>query len=180
MSFANIPLGDKAPELVNVVIEIPKGSHNKYEYDEDFDEIKLDRVLHSALFYPADYGFIPQTRSEDGDHLDILVIITDPVFPGCVLRVRPIGVLNMKDEAGQDWKIIGVAENDPRQSDERTLDDIDEHYKKEISNFFEEYKKLENKQVKVKNWLGKRDAYKLINEAHRRFNKEKDSEDGDR
>lgn len=104
MSYHKIPLGNKAPEIINAVIEIPKGSHHKYEYDEVFDEIRLDRVLHSPVFYPTEYGFIPQTRAEDGDHLDILVLITEPLFPGCIVSVRVVGMLDMEDNAGRDYK----------------------------------------------------------------------------
>lgn len=172
MAFANIKVGEKCPQEVNVVIEIPKGSHNKYEYDKQLDEIRLDRVLYSAVFYPTDYGFIPQTRSEDGDHLDIMVVISEPLFPGCVIPVRPIGVLNMEDEEGRDVKIISVASKDPRLKDIQSIDDLDEHYKKEIQNFFEVYKKLEKKPVKVHRWHGKREAYEIINEARKRFEKE--------
>jgi len=169
MAYSQIPLGDKAPEIINAVIEIPKGARNKYEYDEETDEIKLDRALHSPLYYPADYGFVPHTRSEDGDHLDVLVIITNSVFPGCYLSVRPIGVLDMRDDSGQDWKIISVAEKDPRQTNINSIDDIDEQYKNEIKHFFEQYKMLENKEVVVNGWMGKEDAYRLINEAKDRF-----------
>ena len=176
MSFAKIPLGNHAPEVINAVIEIPKGSHNKYEYDEELDEIRLDRVLHSPLFYPADYGFIPETRSEDGDHLDVLVLISDSVFSGCVLSVRPIGVLDMEDEAGQDWKIMAVAEKDPRQSKINSIDDLDEQYKNEICHFFEQYKKLEKKWVTVKGWLPKEEALRLINVGKEKFAKEKTEE----
>ncbi len=172
MAYSNIPLGDNAPRVINAVIEIPRGSHNKYEYDEKLDEIKLDRILYSPFFYPTDYGFIPHTRSEDGDHLDVLVFITEPTFPGCVLSVRPIGVLDMEDSGDQDWKVIAVAEDDPRQKAIQSIDDIDEQVKKEIVHFFEEYKKLEGKWVKVKGWLDKKEAYRLIEEASARFNKE--------
>ena len=173
MSFAQIEPGKDCPEIVNVVVEIPKGSHNKYEYDELVDEIRLDRVLYSAVFYPTDYGFIPQTRSEDGDHLDIMVVISEPLFPGCILPVRPIGLLNMEDEAGIDQKIISVALKDPRLQEIKGVNDLDEHYKKEIQNFFEMYKKLENKPVKVHRWHGQAEAYKIINEARKRFEEEK-------
>jgi len=172
MAFSTIPLGDQSPKIINTVIEIPKGSHNKYEYDETMDEIRLDRVLHSPLFYPADYGFVPHTRSEDGDHLDVLVIVSDSVFPGCVVSVRPIGVLDMEDEAGQDWKIVGVAEKDPRQSKIQSIEDIDEQYKNEICHFFEQYKKLEHKWVTVKGWLSKEEAYRIITEAQNKFSLE--------
>ncbi len=173
MAYSTVPLGDQAPKVINAVIEIPKGSHNKYEYDEELDEIKLDRVLHSPLFFPTNYGFVPHTRSKDGDHLDILVFISDPVFSGCVLTVRPIGVLDMEDEAGQDWKIIAVAEKDPHQAKIQSIDDLEEQTKREIVHFFEEYKKLENKWVKVKGWLSQAKAYQLIKEAKVRFEKEK-------
>lgn len=172
MAFSKIPIGDKVPEIINTVIEIPRGSHHKYEYDEQLDEIKLDRVLHSAVFYPTEYGFIPHTRSEDGDHLDVLVIISDPTFPGCVLSARPIGVLDMEDNAGQDWKIIAVAQNDPKLKNIQDITDVDEHSKKEIIHFFEVYKQLENKWVKVRDWLGKDEAYRLIQEAKLKFEQE--------
>lgn len=172
MSFHRIELNKKTPDLVNAVVEIPRGSHNKYEYDEETGEIRLDRILYSAVFYPTDYGFIPQTRSEDGDHLDILVLVSEPLFPGCVLEVRPIGVLNMEDEEGKDEKIIGVANRDPRFKDVASLNDIDHHIKIEIQNFFEVYKKLEKKPVAVHRWAGKEEAYKVINKAVEKFKKE--------
>lgn len=172
MAYSIIPIGDKAPEVINTVIEIPRGSHHKFEYDEKVDEIILDRVLHSSVFYPTEYGFIPHTRSEDGDHLDVLVIISDPTFPGCIVSVRVIGVLDMEDSAGQDWKIIAVAEKDPRLSGINTIDDLDEHTKKEIQHFFGVYKQLENKWVKVRNWKSQEEAYRLIKEAQRRFEQE--------
>jgi inorganic pyrophosphatase len=106
MSFHSVPLGAKSPEAINAVIEIPKGCPNKFEYDEALDEIRLDLVLHSPIHYPLDYGFIPQTRSEDGDHLDVLIIVSTPLFPGCVVSVRPIGAIDMEDEAGQDWTYL--------------------------------------------------------------------------
>ncbi len=172
MAYSKIGLGDKAPDIINVIVEIPKGSHHKYEYDEKLDEIILDRVLHSPVFYPTDYGFIPHTRSEDGDHLDVLVIINDPVFPGCVVRVRPIGVLNMEDESGLDYKILAVCDNDPTLKNIHTLDDLDEHYKKEIQHFFQVYKDLEDKWVEVRGWLDKEEAFKIIASAKEKFEKE--------
>lgn len=172
MTFANIDPGEKLPEIVNVVIEIPKGGHNKYEYDEKTDEFRLDRVLHSSIFYPTDYGFIPQTRADDNDHVDIMVIISEPLFPGCVLPVRPIGVLDMEDEEGRDIKIISVALKDPRLKEVNAVSDLETHFKKEVQNFFETYKNLENKKVKVHRWLGKEEAYRLILKAREKFEKE--------
>lgn len=165
MSFSKVRIGESAPEKINVVIEIPRGSHHKYEYDESMHEIKLDRVLHSSVFFPTDYGFIPDTRGGDGDHLDVLVVISEPSFPGCVMEVRPIGVLDMEDDKGQDHKIIAICDSDPRLREIKSLEDLDEHHKNEIQHFFEVYKQLENKEVNVKGWLGKDDAYKIIIEA---------------
>jgi inorganic pyrophosphatase len=169
MSLSQVPIGKNAPEIINVVIEIPRGNHHKYEYDVKMDAIKLDRVLHSAVFYPADYGFIPHTLSEDGDHLDVLVLITDPVFPGCVVEARPIGMLDMEDEAGRDWKIIAVADKDPKMEDMKAISDIDKHYRKEIEVFFRNYKELENKKVEVKNWLSKEEAVNRIEKAMKKY-----------
>lgn len=169
MSLKNIPIGEKSPEIVNAIIEIPKGSHNKYEYDEELDTVKLDRVLHSSVFYPTDYGFIPQTRSGDGDHLDVLLLITDPVFPGCTVSVRPVGVLYMEDQKEKDEKIIAVASEDPLLSHINEIEDVDDFLKKEIHNFFETYKKLENKRVEVHNWRGKDAAHNLILTAQQTF-----------
>lgn len=165
MSFTKVKIGDSVPEKINVVVEIPRGSHHKYEYDEEMHEIKLDRVLHSSVFFPTDYGFIPDTRGGDGDHLDVLVIISEPAFPGCVMTVRPIGVLDMADDKGEDYKIIAVCDTDPRLTNINTLEDLDEHYKNEIMHFFEVYKQLENKEVNVKGWMNKDEAYKIISAA---------------
>lgn len=169
MSFEKIPIGKKAPEVINVVVEIPRGTSNKYEYDEELDEIRLDRVLHSAVFYPIDYGFIPETRAEDGDHLDVLVLISQPTFPGCVLEVRPVGVLDMTDEAGKDWKIIAVAHKDPTYADVKNIEDVNKHLKKEIVQFFETYKNLEDKWAKIKGWEDVGEANRRLKEAQERF-----------
>ncbi|HTV28331.1 MAG TPA: inorganic diphosphatase [Xanthobacteraceae bacterium] len=173
MSFHNLTLGKKAPEFVNAVVEIPKGCACKFEYDEAIDEIKLDRVLHSSMHYPVDYGFIPSTRSDDGDHLDVLIAVSAPLFPGCVVSVRPVGAVDMEDEAGQDWKIVAVAEHDPRLRAVASVDDLGRHFKLEVRHFLEEYKRLENKWVRVKGWLGKDDAYRLIRSAADRFKNER-------
>lgn len=172
MSFENVPIGKKAPTIFDTVIEIPRGSKNKYEYDEEQHVIRLDRVLHSPMHYPTDYGFIPGTRSEDGDHLDVLVLITDPVFSGCVVEVRPIGVLDMEDEAGKDWKIIAVATKDPRYQQVDSIKDLQEHFLKEIEHFFETYKHLENKWAKVKGWGDAEEAKQMIEESRARFQSE--------
>src|ERR1700685_445300 len=119
------PLGEKSPEVINVIIEIPKGSNNKYEFDEKLGIFKLDRVLYSPFSYPLDYGFIPQTRSEDGDHLDALIIGGDPVFPGCVVGARVIGMLHMIDSGEPDAKILAVQAKNPRFDAIRDLKDVE-------------------------------------------------------
>lgn len=173
MSYSTIPIGEKPPELVNVVVEIPKGSHNKYEFDEKWGVIRLDRVLHSPVFYPTDYGFIPETRSEDGDHLDVLVLISEPVFPGCVVPVRPVGVMYMEDQMEKDEKIIAVATGDPLHSHIHNIEQVDEFFKKEVHHFFEIYKQLENKKVVVHRWHGKELAHKIIMDSMKRYADEK-------
>ncbi len=172
--FHHIKIGKKAPKLVNVIIEIPKDSHNKYEYDEELDLIKLDRVLHSPMFYPADYGFIPETRSDDGDHLDVLVLTNAPVFPGCLLEVRPIGALIMSDENGRDEKILAVPARNPNYHHIKKLHDIPAHMLEEIEHFFAEYKFLEKKEkgVKINGWIGRVETYKLIKSAYKKFQDE--------
>lgn len=169
MSLQNVPIGDNAPSVINAVIEIPARSSMKYEYDEQLDVIKLDRVLHSPMFYPADYGFVPHTRADDGDHLDVIVLMSQPTFPGCVLEVRPVGVLDMEDEEGRDWKILAVATKDPRFKDIHNLADVDNHVQDEIKHFFEQYKHLENKWATVKGWSDVEEAHKRIRESQERF-----------
>lgn len=150
-------------DSIEAVIEIPKGSRNKYEIDEATGVIRLDRVLYSSVHYPTDYGFIPETRSPDGDHLDVLVIVEEPTFPGCRETVRPIGVLKMRDERGEDYKIIAVPLADPRFEDVRELDDVPAHWKLEIENFFSVYKTLEpDKVVAIEGWGNRLEAMAAI------------------
>jgi inorganic pyrophosphatase len=172
MSLHNIPIGEKQPEIINAVIEIPKGSNNKYEFDEELGVIKLDRVLHSPMFYPVDYGFIPETRSDDGDHLDVLVITDNPTFSGCLMEVRPIAVLKMSDQGELDDKILAVAKANPRFAHIQTEKDISEHILKEISHFFEAYKTLENKKVEIIGWESKEKAMESINKAYQTYQAE--------
>lgn len=172
MSFKNVPLGDKAPEVVNVVIEIPTKTSNKFEYDEEMDEIVLDRVLHSPMYYPSEYGFMPGTRSEDGDMLDVMVLTSYPTFPGCVMAARPVGVLEMEDEEGVDPKILAVAAKDPHFKNVKELDDVNEHLRAEIGHFFAAYKELEDKWAKVHGWQPKEKALEMINQAKERFDTE--------
>ncbi len=176
MSFHKLTIGKDAPGIVNVVVEIPKDSQNKYEYDEETGLIKLDRVLYSPIHYPTDYGFIPETRSEDGDHLDVLVLGGDPLFSGCVVRARPVGLLRMVDSGEEDCKILAVQEDNPRFrniEDLKDVESINDHLLKEIFHFFEIYKDLQGKEVKIIGWEGFEKAQEEIKKAQEMFNKEK-------
>jgi len=162
MSLLKATIGANAPEQINAVIEIPRGSTNKYEVDQETGIIRLDRVLYSPLFYPFDYGYIPQTHYLDGDPLDVLVLISHPTFPGCVVEVAPIGVLYMTDDKGPDEKILTVALKDPRYGYRTSLSQLNEHTLKELTHFFEVYKQLEEKDVQVQWWRDRDDALELI------------------
>lgn len=165
MRFYDLPIGSEAPDVVNAVVEIPKGSRNKVEYDPDLDVFRVDRVLYSPIHYPGDYGFIPGTLSPDGDALDILVLVTESTFTGCVLAARPIGVLEMKDEAGTDEKIFAVPDQDPRFAEMMNLSDLPAHLLKEVEYFFEVYKDLEGKETAVFGWHDREKAYSIVRSA---------------
>jgi inorganic pyrophosphatase len=143
----DIGAGEKAPEIINVIIEIPRGSKNKYEIDKETGLIKLDRVMHTAQDYPFDYGFVPQTNWYDGDALDVVVLTTHPLPVGILLEARPVAVIHMVDAGDRDEKIIAVPKGDPRFADVKDLQDINPHTLKEIEHFFLTYKQLQNKEV---------------------------------
>jgi inorganic pyrophosphatase len=171
----NLGAGEKAPEIVTAVIEIPKGSQNKYEYDEKRGVFALDRVLYSPMHYPLDYGFIPGTRSEDGDHLDVMVIGSDPVFTGCVVDVRPVGLLEMVDSGEKDYKILAVQVQNPRLARIKDIKDVETwngHLLKEIAHFMESYKHLEGKKAEVAEWQNAEVAQKEILDAMAAFEAE--------
>lgn len=158
--------------VVDAYIEIPKGSQNKYEFDEEIGAYRLDRVLYSPMYYPADYGYLKDTLALDDDPLDILVLTTLPTFPGCVIKSRVIGVLLMSDEKGQDEKLLAVPVDDPRWDEIHRLDDIPPHTLKEIEHFFQVYKDLENKETLIDRWDNVETAKKLYWDSVERFNKE--------
>ena len=162
MSIAKLPRGAKYPEEFNLVIEMPKNSHNKYEYDEELDIIKIDRVFFTAMALPYDYGFIPQTRSEDGDHLDGIVILDAPAYPGIMVNCRPIGVCYMVDSGEKDEKIISVCADDPRYKHITELDQLGEHFTKELTHYFTHYKDLQNKKVEITGWGDRGEALKVM------------------
>ena len=140
------------PGIVEVVVEIPRGSRNKYEYDEAAGVFRLDRVLASAVHYNFDYGFITDTRAGDGDHTDALLLIDEPTFPGCRVWARPIGGLEMRDDKGEDFKVLCVAVADPHQAHVENLDQVRPHRLVEIEHFFNTYKLLEAKETDVVGW----------------------------
>jgi inorganic pyrophosphatase len=153
---------------IDVLIEIPKGSINKYELDKETNKIKLDRVLYSPMYFPFEYGFIEGTLSDDGDPLDVVVVSENATFPGCVIPCKVIGMLNMEDESGLDYKVIAVPDDkiDPRFKNVHTLEDLNEHTKKMIQEFFETYKRLEpNKWVKVSGFEPKEIAERIIEKS---------------
>ncbi len=137
-----------------MIVEIPAGSRNKYEMDHETGEIFLDRMLFTATRYPADYGFVPDTLAEDGDPIDVLVLVGEPTFPGCRIRVRLIGVFLMEDQGQPDHKLIAVPEGDPRWEHVAEVADLPQHLREELQHFFEVYKDLENKKTAALGWLG--------------------------
>lgn len=172
MDILTISLGKNAPEVCNVIIEIPRGSSNKYEVDKETGLIKLDRVFYSPMHYPLDYGFLPQTWWHDGDPLDALVLTTYPLLPGVLVEVRPIGVLRMIDSGDRDEKIIAVAAKDPRFDEYQDITDVAEHTKKELKHFFEEYKHLQGKKVEVTSIENKEAALAVIREGIELYKKQ--------
>jgi inorganic pyrophosphatase len=165
----DIETGPNPPDTVYAVIESPKGTENKYEYDVDKKAIVLDRVLYSAVHFPGDYGFIPRTLDEDGDPLDILVLVTNHTFPGCIISARPVGLLKMLDGDKQDDKILAVPNSDPRFEEYHDLDDMPDHGLKEIAYLFETYKALEGKQVKILGWSNAEAARAVITHCQQSY-----------
>ena len=169
----------KNKETFDVLIEIPKGSRNKYEYDFELNKIRFDRMLFSSMMYPGDYGFVPKTLALDGDPLDVLVLGHEPTFPMCVVEVKPIGVFHMADEKGQDEKVICVPVSDPIWSDKNDLSDINPHRLKEIEHFFKVYKDLEKKKVDVGGWGNAQEAREIYSDCVVRYEESEHKTNGD-
>jgi inorganic pyrophosphatase len=161
--------GPHPPDEVTAVIEIPRGSRNKYELDKTTGTFRLDRVLYSAVHYPGDYGFIPRTLHEDGDPLDVLVRINEPTFPGCQITARPIGVLRLLDRGEPDDKILAVPTNDPFHGEFFDIADLPQSYLAEVEHFFHIYKDLEGKRVQVKGWEKSEVAMRVVEESIERY-----------
>jgi inorganic pyrophosphatase len=166
-----LPVGEQAPKVVNAVVEIPKGSRNKYEYNMELGVFQLDRVLYSSMHYPEAYGFIPSTLYDDGDPVDVLIVIDQPLQTGIMIEVTPIGILKMADEKGTDDKIVSVAKHDPTYSTIREVRNLPKHTLIEIEHFFTSYKELEGKHVRSFGWYGAREARRAIQRATKAFGK---------
>lgn len=151
--------------LILVIVEIPQGSRNKYEYDPELGHFRLDRMLFSSVHYPTDYGFVNDTKAPDDDPLDAMVMVAEPTFPGCAIEARPVGMFRMWDEKGLDDKILCVPSGDPQWESINDIADVPAYFKREVEHFFSIYKDLEEKQVRVGGWLSAADAWTSIEEA---------------
>lgn len=158
----DVSIGKKVPDELNVVVEIPKGSKNKYEIDKETGMIALDRVAHTTQDFPFDYGFAPQTLWDDGDALDVVLLTTHPLLSGVLVRVRPVGLMKMVDGGASDDKVIAVPVEDPRWAHVKDLGDINPHILKEMDHFYSTYKKIQNKEVKITGFEGKDAAQKAV------------------
>jgi inorganic pyrophosphatase len=165
-----------ADEPLICLVEIPKGSRNKYEYDHDMDVIKLDRFLFSSMVYPTDYGFIPDTLGQDGDPLDAMVLVSEPTFPGCVIEVKAIALFRMEDDKGIDDKVLCVPLTDPAWNTLETLEDVPDQLRQEIAHFFSVYKDLEQKKVNVDGWYSREEALEEIDASRERCRETKGSD----
>ncbi len=167
----DIPAG--SADEMNVIIEIPKFSKNKYEIDKETGIIALDRVMHTAQDYPFDYGFVPQTLFDDGDALDVVLITTYPLAPGILVKARPIAIMEMTDDGERDDKVVAVPLEDPRFDNIKDISDLNPHFKKEMSHFFETYKKVQNKEVMVGEWSGAQVAKEAFEKSRKMYEESK-------
>ena len=167
--FMDVPAGTDIPHVVNAFVEIPRGSRNKYEVDKKTGFIRLDRHLYSSSVYPGDYGFIPQTLAEDGDPLDILVMVNEATFSGCLIEARVIGLFRMKDRGKNDYKVLGVPNRDPLFEEYRNLRDIPSHFLREVDHFFATYKQLEGVSIETMGWAPAADATAEVKASVERY-----------
>src|SRR3954447_2713251 len=169
VNYLELPIGERAPEVVETVIEIPYEGINKYEYDKQLNVFRLDRNLYSPVHYPGDYGFVPSTLSADGDPLDVLVLVDAPSFTGCVMTVRPIGVLKMIDQGSEDEKILAVGLNNPVFKNLNDYSELYPHLLLEIEHFFSIYKELEAKRTRIHGWEDADAARKIVTASQERY-----------
>jgi inorganic pyrophosphatase len=169
LSFMDISSGKDLPSVVNAIVEIPKGRRNKFEVDKKTGLIRLDRYLYSSSHYPGDYGFIPQTLAEDGDALDILVMVNEPTFSGCLIEARVVGLFRMKDRGVNDFKILGVPHTDPLFAEYQNLRDAPSHFLREVEHFFGTYKQLEGISIETMGWATAQDAMAEVRASVERY-----------
>lgn len=171
MSLDKIPPGDDIPSVLNAIVEISAGTNLKLEYNKEYGVMELDRILACPMYYPVSYGYVPQTLAEDGDPLDVLVVLPETVTPGLLVKVRPIGVLLMEDDKGIDHKVLTVPICDPRVKDVHSKNHLSPHLLKQIDYFFSEYKVMEGKYSKTFEWKDKKEALQIIRESVDRYKK---------
>jgi inorganic pyrophosphatase len=171
-NYLSLPIGEHAPDEVNAVIEIPRGQTNKFEYDKELNVFRLDRNLYSPVHYPGDYGFIPSTLGDDGDSLDVLVLVDAPSFTGCLMTVRPVGFLEMIDQGRADEKVLAVGTQNPIFQNVRDYTDLYPHLLLEIEHFFRIYKELEAKSTRVVGWHDANSAREKVSECQMRYAKQ--------
>lgn len=169
MDLFSVSPGKRLPEVANVIVEIPKGRRSKFEVDKETGLMKLDRYLYSSSHYPGDYGFIPRTLAGDGDALDVLVMVNEATFPGCLIQARVVGLFRMQDRGHEDFKVLGVPESDPLFAEYRDIDDVPNHFLKEVEHFFLTYKQLEGAEIVSDGWANAQAAYEEINACLKRF-----------
>jgi inorganic pyrophosphatase len=169
--FDDVPAGTDLPSVIHAIVEIPKGRRSKFEVDKKTGLLRLDRYLYSSSHYPGDYGFIPQTLAEDGDALDVLVMVNEPTFSGCLIEARIVGIFRMKDRGANDFKVLGVPHRDPLFEEYKDLDDVPSHFLKEVEHFFITYKQLEGVTVEPEGWADSKEAIKEVRASVERFQK---------
>jgi inorganic pyrophosphatase len=169
MNYHRLPIGKEAPQVVRCIIEIAKDTNTKFEFDEEYNTFVLDRVLLSSMLYPANYGFLPSTHAEDGDPLDVMVLMNNSMPPGTVVMARPVGVLDMTDGGKKDYKVLAVPVFQRNPALE--IEDVDQVFLMIARNFFKGYKELEGKHVEIGEWLNRQEAYRIIEEACRSYDR---------
>ncbi len=167
--YMQVPPGAKIPSVVNAVVEIPKGRRSKFELDKETGLLKLDRYLYSSSHYPGDYGFIPQTLAEDNDPLDILVMVNEPTFSGCLIEARVIGLFRMRDRGSNDFKVLAVPNTDPLFGEYQDIGDVPAHFLREVDHFFGTYKQLEGAEVETLGWMPAAEAIEEVNACIQRY-----------
>ncbi len=167
--YLKVPAGTHIPDRVNAIVEIPKGRRSKFEIDKATGLMRLDRYLYSSSHYPGDYGFIPQTKAEDNDPLDILIMVNEPTFSGCLIRARVVGLFRMKDRGANDYKVLGVPDSDPLFAEICDLEDVPQHFLREVEHFFSTYKQLEGVDIESQGWASAAAAWEEVRASVERF-----------